>query len=353
MKTAIKYVAMDVHQASIVSTIRDESGKITMRATLETKAGPILEFLEGLRGRVWLVFEEGTQSQWLHDLVVCRVEKVVVCDPRQIHEKGNKGDRPDADRLSELLRLGGLRSVYKGSPGVRCLKELVRNYTALVQDSTRVMLRIKALFRARAIPTRGQSVYGQARRNEWLAQLDRGAAIRAGCLYAELDVLLALRPQAKKAMIAEARRQPGWKILRRIPFLGAVRVAQILAVIGTPYRFRGKRQLWPYVGLAVVTRTSAEHEFRDGQLRRRSRPPLTRGLNRNHNHVLKGVFKAAANAAASAPGPLKDFYDAMVARGVRPEMAKLTLARKIVALTLRLWKKGELYDPAKLTMQST
>lgn len=117
MKTAIKYVAMDVHQASIVSTIRDESRKFTMRATLETKAGPILEFLEGLRGRVWLVFEEGTQSQWLHDLVVRRVEKVVVCDPRQIHEKGNKGDRPDADRLSELLRLGGLRSVYKGSPG--------------------------------------------------------------------------------------------------------------------------------------------------------------------------------------------------------------------------------------------
>jgi hypothetical protein len=29
----------------------------------------------------------------------------------------------------------------------------------------------------------------------------------------------------------------------------------------------------------------------------RRRPPLTRGLNRNHNPILKGVFKAAANAA--------------------------------------------------------
>jgi hypothetical protein len=34
-------------------------------------------------------------------------------------------------------------------------------------------------------------------------------------------------------------------------------------------------------------------------------------------------------------------------------MARLTLARKLAALTLRLWKTGERYDPAKLTVQST
>jgi hypothetical protein len=34
-------------------------------------------------------------------------------------------------------------------------------------------------------------------------------------------------------------------------------------------------------------------------------------------------------------------------------MAKITLARKIAAVALRLWKKGELWDPKKLTMQAT
>jgi hypothetical protein len=38
---------------------------------------------------------------------------------------------------------------------------------------------------------------------------------------------------------------------------------------------------------------------------------------------------------------------------VKPELAKVTLARKIVSITLRLWKKGEFWDPKKLTMQST
>ena len=154
-------------------------------------------------------------------------------------------------------------------------------------------------------------------------------------------------------MIVEARRQPAWKILRSIPFLGPIRVAQMLAIIRTPFRFRTKRNLWGYVGLAVVTRASADQQFAGGKLRRRRKAPLTRGLNRNHNPVLKAVFKGAANAATARPGPLRDFYEASLGRGVREELAKVTLARKIVSVALRLWKKGELWDPKKLTMQVT
>ena len=64
----------------------------------------------------------------------------------------------DADRLSELLRLGGLEPVYHGASALLTLKELMRSYVALVEDGTRVMLRIKALFRARGIKTPGASV---------------------------------------------------------------------------------------------------------------------------------------------------------------------------------------------------
>ncbi len=80
---------------------------------------------------------------------------------------------------------------------------------------------------------------------------------------------------------------------------------------------------------------------------------MTRGLNRNHNPMLKTVFKGAANAAVSKAGPLREYYEASVARGVDGDLAKLTLARKIAAVALHLWKKGEVFDPAKLTMQAT
>jgi transposase len=334
--------------------VRDEQGKIVMRATVATEARAILGLVRGVGPRVHVAFEEGTQAQWLHDLMQPHCERVLVCNVRGRSETSNKSDRIDADWLSEQLRLGALKSVYHGSPSVGTLKELVRCYTNLVDDSTRVMLRVKAIFRGRAIGTSGEAVYRPSQRGAWLARLEgRGARTRAASLLTQLDVLLELRAKARAAMIAEARRQSGWKILRSLPFFGPVRVSLLLAIIATPFRFRGKRQLWPYAGLAVVTRTSSEKEFIEGKLRRRKRAPLTRGLNRNHNRELKNVFKGAANAAAAKAGPLKELYDRCVAGGVREEMAKLTLARKLASVVLRLWKKGELWDPAKLTMQAT
>jgi transposase len=171
-------------------------------------------------------------------------------------------------------------------------------------------------------------------------------------LYAQLDALRDLRPKVKAAMIAEARRDPAWPALTSVPFLGPVRVAQILAIARTPWRFRSKRGIWAYSGLAVVTSTSAEYVIVDGRPVRRRRAPITRGLNRNHNATLKEVFKGAATAATTRPGPLQDLYSAMIEGGMRPELARLTLARKIAALSLRLWKTGERYDPTKLTMQA-
>jgi len=85
---------------------------------------------------------------------------------------------------------------------------------------------------------------------------------------------------------------------------------------------------------------------------RSRRAPLTRGLNQNHNRVLKDVFKGAATAATARPGPLQDCYRAMLERGVREDLARVTLARKLAAIALRLWKKGERYDPTQLTMQA-
>jgi transposase len=305
-----------------------------------------------MRGALHVAFEEGTQSQWLHDLLMPVVDRVVVCDGRRVRREGNKGDRVDADRLSELLRLGGLHAVYHGSAHLSDLKEFTRSYRSLVEDSTRVMLRIKALFRARAIPTPGSSVYQPADREGWLTALrDRGVRFRAETLFAELDVLRDLRPKAKALMIAAARRDPAWRVLHSVPFFGPVRISLLLATIGNPWRFRTKRQLWAYSGLAVVTWSSADHVFVAGQPMRRPRAPLTRGLNRNHNPVLKGVFKGAALAAMARPGPLQDFYNALVARGLREELARVTVARKLAAVTLRLWKKREHYDPTKLTLQ--
>ena len=318
MKQTTMYVALDVHQSTSVASVREESGRVIARTILPTESTALVEFFGGMRGAIHVAFEEGTQAQWLHDLLLPVVDRVLVCDRRGTPHQGNKGDHVDADQLSELLRRGGLRAVYHDSPHREVLKELARTYLNLVQDSTRVMLRLKALFRARGIRTPGKRVYHPAGRAAWLAQLPgRGVQFRAETLYAELDVLQALRPKTKVALLAEAARDPAWAVLRTIPFLGPVRVALLLATMQTPWRFRTKRNLWAYAGLAVVTRSSADYALVEGRPVRRPRAPMTRGLNRNHNRVLKDVLKGAATAATARPGALQDFYHGLLARGMR------------------------------------
>ena len=89
-----------------------------------------------------------------------------------------------------------------------------------------------------------------------------------------------------------------------------------------------------------------------GKLRRNRERITVRGLNDNHNKDLKSLFKSAAISASTRPGPLHDFYAARIAKGIRPTMARLTLARKIATVTLTIWKKGVSFDPQNLHRQA-
>jgi transposase len=67
---------------------------------------------------------------------------------------------------------------------------------------------------------------------------------------------------------------------------------------------------------------------------------------------LSHVFDPAATRASCGRGPFRDFYAALLAKGMKPEMARLTLARKIAAITLTLWKKEERFDAEPLKTQA-
>jgi transposase len=325
-----------------------------MESVIETKASTILQFIDGLRGDLQVTFEEGTWAAWLYDLLKPRVTTVVVCNPRKnaLLKDGSKSDRIDANKLSEQLYMNNIKSVYHGEHGLRTLKELARSYLTISKDLTRVMNRLKALYRSWAIPCADKKVYAPRYRAEWLGKIsEAGVRRRAEFYYQQLDALRLLRQEVRRDLLAEAKKHKAWKLLRQIPGIGPIRAAILIAVIQTPHRFRTKRQLWTYSGLALETHDSAQYRVAEGQLQRSKKPPTVRGLNRDHNHDLKDIFKGAAMRASIAAGPLHDFYENLLAKGKKPTMARLTLARKIAAITLIVWKKEVCFDANYLKPQ--
>jgi transposase len=348
MKEDIKYAGIDLHQSTCLIEVQDQGGQALSQSVVKTEAETLRSFFRGIGGTIHIAFEVGTQSAWLYEILKPIVTSITVCDVRKHKRRGNKSDRIDAHKLATWLRLGELTKVYQGDRNIRKLRDLAHGYMAAVSDSIRVMNRIKALYRSWAIRCGGRDVYYKRNREEWLSKFPiRESGMRAGLYYTELDLLKEQRKEIKKAFLKEARRYPAQKILRGIPGFGPVRSAFAIAVIGTPHRFRTKRQLWSYSGLSVVIHTSADHEIIEDRIMRKQHRYNTRGLTRDFNRILKMVFKGAAKEAIRTD-PMKTLFRIKVAKGMRPEMAVLAIARRLAAITLVLWKRGEKFDVAKL-----
>lgn len=342
----IKYLALDLHIASITYVLMSVAGKVLAQGSIPVGTYELRKLLKSIRGYLKVTFEEGTLAQWAYDVVKPLAKEVLVCNPRHNHylEEGNKGDKIDAFKLAELYRSGMLKAVYHGGGESRALKELMALYMGLVSDSTRVMSRLKAVYRSLGIHTGRRAVFYEKNRPEWLNKLThQQKRCRADFLHRQLDQLMIMRRESKKEMLKAARQQAGYRVLMSIPGLGPVRVAILLAIIVTPHRFATKRQIWKYAGLSVLTRTSSDYKMINGQAVRVRRKTDTRGLTPDFNHLMKYVLKGAAIEAIRRE-PFKSFYRGRIEEGMRPEMARLVVARKIGTLIIHLWKEEALFD---------
>ena len=258
-----KFVAFDVHAATTTYVVLNDKGKVVTQGVTETTADGLLSFVKGISGKVHLTFEESTQAAWLYERLDSHVAKLLVCNPRKNRRRQeNKNDRVDALQLARWLRSGDLSPVYHRDHGTKALKELVRGYENVVDDSTRVKNRLKAIYRSRGLLTPGRDVYNPDERDDWLSKLDSvGLRTRAEWLHTQNDSMDVLVKAARKAVACEARRHTGCKLLRSVPGIAWIRAATIVAHVKHPVRFRTKRQFWCYCGFAVVMFSSDDWEI--------------------------------------------------------------------------------------------
>jgi transposase len=347
-----RYIGLDGHSASCTLAVIGPSGKRLNHQVVETNGEALVNFIRAVPGSKHLCLEEGTQAAWLHEILSPHVDEIVVAGVGPEKRRGSKSDRIDAFDLAEKLRVGTIKQrVYKNVGEFGLLAELGRAYRAVMRDSVRVQSRLKTLFRSRGVPTTGKDVYAVARREDFIRELPARSRPRAETLYLELDALLEVRKKAKKELLVEARKHRAFHTLRTIPGLGDLRVATLLPIVITPYRFRNKRVFWAYIGLAIVTRSSSDWKRTDDGTWIRAKTEMTRGLNRNYNRALKTIYKGAASTVmqnAKIEEPIYQHYLSLLDGGTKPNLAKLTIARQLASVTLSLWRSGEEYDAKKM-----
>jgi transposase len=345
-----RYIGLDVHTQSCTAAVLGPSGRRLREQRLETNGKALRDFVCSVTGQRHLCLEEGLHSDWLYELLEPVVDEIVVAIPEK--QRGTKSDSADAWARADELRRGAIaRTVYKAPRRFTALRQAVRVHRVTQMDLVRAKNRWRALLRSRAVPVCGEEVYRRANRQCLIKQLPASHRAAATILGEEMDTLQDVCEQAEQLLTDQAAKAPEVERLATAPGIGTVRAAQIVSIVISPHRFRTKRQLWCYAGLAVITRASAEWERGSGQEWARRKKPQTRGLNPNRHPVLKTIFKGAAlSVITSMPDhPLHCAYQKQVSEGTDPALARLTLARRIAAAVLAMWKNQEDYDPTKHT----
>lgn len=342
-----RYIGLDAHSATCTFAVMGPSGRRLKEQVLETNGKVLVEFVRSVPGDIYLCLEEGTQSEWLYEVLEPHTKETMVVRPSR--RPGTKSDSFDAWELADGYRTGKLgRAIYKAPRQYTALRQAVRGYQVTTRDLVRAKGRLKAVFRARGIAV-DEGVYDPSRRSKFLKRLAGPYRRLAQLLGLELEALAEVHTQSEDWLQEETEGVDAIKRVSSVPGIGMVRAAQIVAIVVNPTRFRTKQQFWSYCGFGVVTRSSSDYvRGTDGKWQRK--PTVqTRGLNRNRNPTLKSVFLGAAQTVIQQmpKHPLHQDYQRALEANVHPTHARLTLARRIAAATWAIWKKQEDYDPAR------
>ena len=343
-----RYVGLDAHAQSCTLAVMGPTGRRLSSRVVETSGQVLKQAIRDIPGRIHLCLEEGTQSSWLYEILEPEVSEIVVTVPEEC--KGSKDDLRDAWARADDLRTGRIRTrVYKAPKHLTSLRSSAVAYRMATQDVVRVKNRLKAVFRARGILAESE-VYAARTRSKWMRQLPMGHRELADWLARELDTLVPLREEAEERLLKEAKAHPITRTLATAPGMGPLRTAQLVAIVATPHRFRTSRQFWSYCGLSIVTRSSSDWIQTKDRRWTKAEVLQTRGLSRKRQPVLKAIFKGAATTVITqmVDHPLHADYQRRLQGGMKPNLAKLTLARRIAAIVLSMWKHEEVYDPARV-----
>lgn len=324
-----KYIGMDAHSSSCNLCVMDVKGRIMDEVEIATNGRLLINYLRSIGGERHIVFEECEISSWLHELLKPEVKGITVCNPAKNGKyKRNKTDKLDARELANLLRGGFLSGVYHDSSDREKLRSIVSSYQDIVEEGVRLKNRYKSLFRRRGQNVRGKSLYNDESLLEGLDRPDFKFIGRH--IYHLLEELEAARQDYLKEMIRLVKKFKESRYIKTIPGFGNIQTAKLISQIVNPGRFANKYKLNGYACLA-------RHKYESGGKEHGSQKIYG-------NKILKCVYKMSAHSAIRGSNGLRKYYDRLRTKGLNHEKALNSVARKIAAISLALWKKGENYN---------
>jgi transposase len=315
-------------------------GETLAEGQFRTRQEEIGEFFRGLAlSRV--VFEVGTHSAWVSEIIAGLGHEVLVANPRQMDgskRRRRKNDRIDAAKLARLGRMDpkSLYPIQHRSTEVREDLLVVRVRDSLVESRTKLISTVRGMVKTMGARLPGCSSVSFSRKSA-----DQIPHQVQETLQPLLRLIQTLSEEIKsydqRIEKLASEKYTDTKLLRQVNGVGPVTSLAYVLTLETPQRFKRSRDVGPYLGLVPQQEDSGD-----------SQPQL--GISKAGDRMLRKLLVGSAHYILGPFGPdtdLRRFGMKLCQRGGKnaKKRASVAVARKLAVLLHRLWSSGEVYEP--------
>jgi len=327
--TTERFVGVDLHKKSCVFTELDSKGKILRRGKFGNNIGEVSAFAASLHPGTKLVVEPLLNYLWFLDQVAPYVKSVHPANPHRVRiiaEAKCKTDRYDSYILAELLRTDFLPESHYVPARIRELKDIVRQRLHLVGHNTALKNRMRHLVFLNSSVVGARNITSPKAQRE-IKRLHLSESIRASVEQCQ-RVILGIEPLLEELDREIEVRCSGIKeieILMSVYGIGPLWAAVIYTEVVDISRFRSRKALISYAGLAPSVRASGD-KVSSG------------GITHQGSSLLRtALVEAGMNAKKVCPELRRLYQRVFYKKG--KETARVAVARKMAVIIFALLRE--------------
>jgi len=290
-----------------------------------------------------VIFEVGTHSAWVREVVAGCGHEVLVANPRLMEgtkRRKRKNDRIDAHKLARLGRVDpqSLFPIQHRSTEVRQDLVVLRARDALVSVRTQLINATRGLVKSMGarLPKCSSPSFPD-KVEEMLPAEVREALLPLVRLAEALSDRIKVYDERIEKLGREKYEHT--ELLRQVKGVGPLTSLAYVLTLENPDRFGKSRDVGPYLGLVPKQEDSGD-----------SQPQLR--ISKAGDMMLRRLLVGSAHYILGPFGPdtdLRRYGLRLCERGGKnaKKRAAVAVARKLAVLLHRLWISGEVYEPLR------